>query len=277
MERDDRELCLLHANCQGEPLALLLASSPEFSARWRVRHYTNYTREAIPEEALRDATLFIYQHLGPEWGGFSSDSLLGEINPAASSLCIPNMFFKGYWPFWTSDSPMDFADVLLDTLYASGAGKPEMLKIYLHGTVTRMVDVDGTVAETLRIEREKEKRCDIETSAFMARHWRERPLFQTVNHPGEELLLLVAQGVLAHLGLPCLSGDVCAAFRYDYEGFHLPIHPKVGAHLGLEFAGEDTEYPVFGKKMNFAHYVSRYIDCRLNGLEDSFLAYLHLV
>jgi hypothetical protein len=199
----------------------LLASSPEFSARWRIRHYTNYTREAIPATELENATLFLYQHLGPEWAEVSSASLLGSLSGAAVSLCVPNMFFKGYWPFWMSDSPMDFADALLDTLYASGAGKPEIVKVYLSGAVARMMDVDAVVAETLRIEEAKEALCDIKTAAFVARNWRKRLLFQTVNHPGEELLSLVAQGVLARLGLPPLSGEICAAFTYGYVAIAL--------------------------------------------------------
>lgn len=277
MERDHRELCLLHANCQGEPLALLLAASPEFSSRWRIRHYTNYTRETIPDEDRGKATLLLYQYLGPEWNELSSGELLAKLPPSAVSLCIPNMFFTGYWPFWTSGGPMDFADSLLDALCASGAGKPEILKVYLHGDIANMTDMDAVVEKTLRVEREKEMRCDVKTADFVAENWRKRPLFQTVNHPGEELLLLAARGILARLSLPPLAEAVCAAFTYDYEGFHLPIHPKAGERFTLPFVREDTQYPVFGRSMTFAQYVSRYIDCRLNGLEDSFLAYLQLV
>ncbi|CAK7073533.1 MAG: hypothetical protein DELT_02012 [Desulfovibrio sp.] len=277
MERSGRELCLVHANCQGEPLELLLGASPEFRARWHIRHYTNYTKKLVPAEDLKNATLFLYQHLGPEWEAVSSETLLGALNPKAVSLCIPNMFFKGYWPFWSSAGPMNFADALLEKLYASGAGKPEILKIYLHGDVTKMTDIDAVLAETLRVEEAKERRCDVKTAAFVAAHWQKRRLFQTVNHPGEELLLLMAQGILARLGLPLLDAETCASFQYGYEGFQLPIHPQVAAHLGLPFGGEETAYPVFGRYMTFAQYVSRYIDCRMNGFEDSFLAYLQVI
>lgn len=276
MRPDTRELCIIHANCQGEPLTRLLEFSPEFSARWRVRHYTNYTREAIPAEALGSATLFLHQHLGREWGAFASERLCAALRSGARSLCVPNMFFKGYWPFWTHAGPMDFADSLLDKLCASGAGKPEILAVYL-GRAPGMADAEAVAGESLRIEREKEMRCDVATAHFVAENWRKRRLFQTVNHPGEELLILTAQGILSHLGLPPLSEDVCASFSYDYEGFHLPIHPGISARLGLAFAGEGTLYPVFGREMSFSQYVSRYVDCRLNGFEDSFLGYLQLV
>lgn len=277
MEHGRREDCILHANCQGEPLSLLLGASPEFAARWRIRQYTNYTRDAIPDSALRDATLFLYQYLGPEWGDIASESLLRKIGPHTVSVCIPNMVFTGYWPFWTSKSPMDFGDSLLDRLYLSGAGKPEILRIYLSGDMEKLADPTGTVAATFAREREKEKRCDVKTVPFVEENWRGTRLFQTVNHPDAPLLVYAAQGILRRLGLVPLSEPVCRAFSYGYEGFELPIHPGVAAALGLPFAGEDTPYPVFGRAMTFTQYISRYIDCRLNRMEDNFLGYLQLV
>lgn len=267
----------MHANCQGEPLALLLAKSPEFSAKWRVAHYTNYTREAIPKSVLKTATLFVYQHLGAEWGEVASQALSARLNPLAERVCVPNMFFAGYWPFWTSKSPMNFGDYFLDKLYEAGAGKPEILRIYRHGNVAAMADLEGVVAETLALERKKEERCVVKTADFVEKHWRSMRLFQTVNHPEAPLLVVTAQGILAHLGLSPLPDSVCREFTFDYEGFELPIHPKVAARHGLSFAGEDAEYRVFGRKMTFDQYISRYIDCRMNHMEADFLAYLQLV
>ena len=272
-----REECVLHANCQGEPLAMLLGMSPEFSARWRIRHFTNYIREMIPGELLQKATLFLYQPLGPDWGDLSSASLLARLGKNALPVCIPNMFFTGYWPFWTKKSPMDFGDYFLDKLFESGAGKPEILRIYLSDKVRGMADFDGVAAETLRLEKAKEEQCDVKTADFVAENWRKMPLFQTVNHPGTTLLILVAQGILAKLGLPPLSRAATDEFAFDYEGFSLPIHPRVAAYHNLPFAGEGAEYPVFGRSMTFERYVSRYIECRINHFEANFLQFLQLV
>ena len=274
---DTREVCILHANCQGEPLAELLAASPEFASRWRVHLYTNYTREAIPDALLKTATLFLYQHLGPEWGDVASGTLLARLGPAAVPVCIPNMFFLGYWPFWTKDSPMEFGDYFLDKLYEAGAGKAEILRVYLHGDVSRMADLPGIAARTLAAEAAKEERCAVKTADFVAANWRKTRLFQTVNHPAEVLLVHVAQGLLDHLGLPRLPEAFCQIYSFGYEGFDLPIHPKVAAFHTLPFAGEDAVYPVFGRSMTFTQYVSRYIDCRLNHMEEGFLGYLQMV
>lgn len=277
MHDDHREICVLHANCQGEPLAELLMASPAFASRWRIQFYTNYTRDAIPENALKNATLFLYQHLGPAWGDIASDRLLARAGAQTRPVCIPKMFFLGYWPFWTGKSPMDFGDIWLDKLFEAGAGKPEILRIYLHGDVRKMADLAAVVRETLAVEAAKEERCAVKTAGFVAENWKRVQLFQTVNHPGVPLLLHVAQGLLAHLGLPPLEQAVCDAYSYGYEGFSLPIHPKVAAFHGLPFAGDEAEFPVFGRAMTFAGYVSRYIDCRMNHLEDNFLGYLQMV
>ena len=277
MHHDTRETCVLHANCQGEPLARLLAASPVFSRRWNVVHYTNYTGESIPQDVLGRATLFLYQYMGPEWEESGSERLLARLNPKAGAVCIPNMFFLGYWPFWTNKSPMDFGDYFLDRLYESGAGKPEMLRIYLHGKVERMADLDAVVRDTLRMEKTKEERCAVKTVGFVEANWRAMRLFQTVNHPDVPLLLHAAGGILDYLGCGGLPDGIRESFSYAYEGFYLPVHPGVAAYHCLGFAGETVEYPVFGRSMTFAQYVSRYIDCRMNNMEKEFLAYLQLV
>lgn len=276
--RDSGKLCIIHANCQGDPLAELLAASPEFSGSWRIRQYTNYTREEIPAAELAEAELFLYQYLGPEWEDVASDALLARLNSKARALCVPNMFFQGYWPFWTNKSPMaEFGDALLDKLIDSGARKPEILRVYLYGPVERMLDPAEALAETLRIERWKEERCAVRTADVVERHWRYEPLFHTGNHPGKRLLLHVADSLLDLLGLPPVPQTFRQSYSPEYANFDLPIHPRVGTFFQLPFATEDSLYAVFGRTMNCARYTSRYIDCRLNKVEETFLGYLQLV
>jgi hypothetical protein len=270
-------LCILQANCQGEPLAALLAASPGFFRQWHIRMFTNYTREEIPGSALDAADLFLYQHLGENWGKLSSKALLARLNPKARALCIPNMFFQGYWPFWTNKSPMDFGDKLLDALIDSGADKPEILRVYLHRPVERMIDPARVLTETFALEEEKERRCAVRTVEFVMANWQREMLFHTVNHPGKKLLLHVADALLALLGLDSVPEAFRRDFIPEYADFDLPIHPAVAMFHGLRFASADTEYAVFGRRMTFARYISRYIDCRRNHMEREFLGYLQLV
>jgi hypothetical protein len=274
--RTGKKRCVVHGNCQADPLLSLLALSSAFSRCWETRLYINYTREAVPASSLEQCDLFLYQYLGEDWGELASTELLRKLPPQAVSICLPNLFFKGYWPFWTNASPMDFGDRLLDKLLEAGAEKPEILKIYYYGDVRRFADLEQNLLESLRLEREKEARGPIKTAGLQEELWREEMLFYTCNHPSGRLLSYVANELLRLLGLPALPESV-AAFSPEYADFELPIHPQVASSLKLSFVGENQTYNIFGRKMNFLQYISRYIDCSLNGYADGFLGYLQLV
>ena len=82
----DKPIAILHANCQGRPLAARLLASPEFAGGFMPRVYLNYAREAIPAADLERCGLFLYQHLGPEWGDLSSAALLARLPAGCPSL-----------------------------------------------------------------------------------------------------------------------------------------------------------------------------------------------
>lgn len=272
------ELCLLHANCQGGPLARLLALSPDFAGRWTIRHVLNYTREPVPEDALTGCSLFLYQKLGAHWGELASARLLDRLAPGVPALCLPNLFFKGYWPLWTNASTMHFGDVYLDYLTDKGLGPAEVVHLYLRGHVDGLYDLDGLVAESQRVQREREQGCVIGLADYVDTHWKETQLFSSVNHPAPDLVRMVADAVLAALGLPPLAADALArggpGLACDTQ-FELPIHPAVGRHFGLAFAGPERLYPAYGKRLSFRQYALCYVDCRRRGLD--FLEYLAAV
>ncbi len=277
-----KELCILHANCQGDELATVLSASPEFQQKYTLERYTNYTREQLPPHSLSSCSVFLYQHLGEEWGTLASQALLQQLAPSALALCIPNMFFKGYWPFWTGNSPIDFGDSFLNRLIEEGARKDVILRLYLHKDIRKFADPAAILQETLAREREKEQRCFMRTVDFMLERWQAAPAFYTVNHPGKELVLHVANAILAALHCPpvsaeCVANSLAPAIFPSYADFELPIHPQVAAFHNLDFGDEQHEYSIYGRKMTFAGYISRYIDCRQNGFEKDFIGYLQLV
>lgn len=308
MTTPHRNLCLIHANCQGDPLAKLLAASPQFAARYEIRRYTNYLRERVAPAELSGCGLFLYQHLGEKWDDHASDRLLSMVNPAARVLRLPNMLFTGYWPFWTNRSPMDFGDAFLDRLVSMGLGMAEILHVYLHGDIAAKYDLDAMLRASLDVERDKERGAGVEsgmvggdggdggsragrdgsavpdgipavvapTVELVEALWKQERLFATINHPNRRLVLHVAEGVLAALGMDLLPPAAGEGFTDPYPEFELPIHPQVAAHHGLAFGGPDATYNIYGRRMTFEEYVRRYADCRLRGI-DNFIGYLQLV
>lgn len=275
------ELCLIHANCQGAPLSRLLLASPEFAARWRVRGIVNYLREPMPDALLRQATLFLYQNLTAKWEELASANVLAKLPDSALRLCIPNPFFKGYWPFWAgagADRGIAFYDEFLEHLLALGLDAPAVLHMYLHKPLKTKFDLATRLEDSWAIEAQRETPCIIKTLPFVQAHWREERLFTTINHPTMRLLRFVADGILAALDLPPLTDAHlrCAGLLEAHavlcdpspdEIFELPIHPQVSDFFGLSFCDAETRYTLYDKRLCFAEYTAAYLEARRLGMD----------
>lgn len=271
----DRRLCLLHANCQGDMLRPLLEAAPAFARRFQIRQYRNYMRESMAQSELDHCALFLYQKLAPKWGPLSTEQILPRLPPSATRVEIPNLFFKGYWPFWQSGGPISFADSLLERLLSQGP--PEAaLNLYLRGSAALLGDAPALAAaaeDSIRREEAKEADAPVRCAPLLRERWREEQLFLTVNHPGPDLILHVADSLLRLLGMGGLPPSARRAYVHPYDDFWLPIHPGVGHALGLPFASAERRYRVCGLRMTHADYAAAYIACRAHGVAD-LLAFL---
>jgi hypothetical protein len=268
-----KELCVIHANCQGEPLLKRLNRSPDFAQRFETRIVTNYTREPMPDGLLEHASLFLYQYLGDPWGPLASQTLLKRLADNARSLCIPNMFFLGYWPMWSGAPGFDYRDRRLDQLLDAGIPDEQILTLYLRSHPAKHFGLNDLLEETFRREQAREAVTPIKYLGHIREHWRTRRLFNTVNHPGAELMDISACGILDHLAMARPTEAALDQCGDPFPEFQQPIHPLVAEHFGLAFTNAETLYEVYGQKMTFARYVAHYIDCRRNGIDD-FISYL---
>lgn len=269
----NKQRCIVHANCQGEPLIERLKLCPEFAETYDCTLYTNYIREEVPETALKESTLFLYQYLGPEWGALSSQALLQKLSGNATSLCIPNMFFTGYWPTWYDKPGFNHRCSHLDELIDLGLPEEETAVLYLRADVARKFDLPGLLKRTLELERTRETHTPVKyLDLIIELHGKQR-LFNTVNHPGSLLMNHAAKGILKQLGFEPPTDDRLEALGEPFPEFEQPINPQVAAFFGWDFATKDTLYEVYGRKMTFARYAANYIMARQAGVTD-FIDYL---
>lgn len=271
-----KELCLIYANCQGEPLEGLLCSSPGFSDRYETLHYVNFLAKGIPHEELSRCGLFLYQELGAKWGELSTAEVIKRLPGSCGHVVLPNMFFKGYWPFWTRERRFDFSDLYLNALIERGLNKSEILYLYLRTDIRRKYDIQAIFEESLAREREKEQLTDIKTVDYVLQMYKKERVFLTINHPAQRFLVFLANEVLQMTGHELLPEESIRNMPKPYEDFELPVHPQVIDFFGLRCFSQDQRYRVFGKEMTFEQYVSHYVDCKLQGFEH-FIGYLQLV
>lgn len=268
-------LCLLHANCQGDALRPLLENTAAFSSRFCIRQYVNYTRQNIAAQDIERCDLFLYQRLAPKWGDLSTEQMLPRLPQHCQAIEIPNLFFKGYWPFWSRDERINFADNLLETLLEK-VSPHEAMALYLRGSAGLIGDAEALhrqAEESLCREEAKEAQGPIQCAPLLRERWRETQMFITVNHPGRELMHHMADSLLRLLGLGGLPQSARAAFAHPLEDFWLPIHPAVGKALGLPFAHADKRWRIFDSQLTHREYVMCYLACRANNVAD-FLTFL---
>lgn len=264
----DRELCLMHANCQGEALAPLLDAHPGFRRRFRIRHLLNYARDPVTDELLSGCGLFLHQHLAPKWGDLASDAVLARLPASCRALPLPNFFFLGYWPRWTREAPIEFGDSLLEELLGRGLDGEQAMLLHARAGRTLLGDVEDVAEMSLRREEEKDARGVVRYAAFLRENWRRRQLFVTVNHPGRELLFLAADAILRELGFGPLPESARAAYVHPQENFWLPIHPALRDLLGLPFVSRERRYPAFGADITHGDFVRAYLACRALGVRE---------
>lgn len=269
----EKQLCIVHANCQGPPLLERLNLCPEFDEMYDCYIYTNYAKEPVPHELLERCSLFLYQHLGSEWGDLASESLLQQIPEDATSLCIPNMFFKGYWPTWSGEAGFDYRCTHLDKFVKLDLPPKETVMLFLRSDVTRLYDLLDMVSKTIEHEREREQHTPIKYLEVLIANYRDQRLFNTVNHPGPLLMNHVSTSVLDHLGFDSPPQSILEELGDPFPEFEQPIHPRIGDYFGWDFATTDTEFQIYGRRMSYARYVANYVMCQKSEIED-FIGYL---
>lgn len=272
--RVGKSLAILHGNCQGEHLAAIFRRCPDFDSRFELRVYVNYARQEIPAGDLERCALFLYQYLEPGWGELASDALLSRLPVGCASLCIPNIFFKGYWPLWAGKAGVEFRDIYLDHLLGLDLPPNDVLHLFLNTPLEKKYDLDALFAETVAIERGREAHTPVKYLDLILERFREERLMFTVNHPGARLLAHCALGILRELGLSAPNPLPVELDSY-YTEFELPIHPHVARHHGFSHAGPDTLYNVFGLQKTFAQYARAYVEHHVAGFE-SLTGYLQL-
>ena len=232
-----KELCILHANCQGEPLLDRLNFCPDFADRYETRLFTNYVHEPVPDELLGQCSLFLYQFLGKEWDALASEALLAKLPATAQSLCIPNMFFKGYWPLWSGEKGFNYRCSQLDEVIDLGLPPEETVLLFLRQEPGELYDLKALLAESLRREREREAHTPVKYVDLLEANYAGQRIFNTVNHPGPLLMNHAAVEVLRLLGLPAPDPALLDGLGDSFPEFEQPLNPKVAAFFGWDFVG----------------------------------------
>ncbi|MEW6667495.1 MAG: WcbI family polysaccharide biosynthesis putative acetyltransferase [Thermodesulfobacteriota bacterium] len=254
----DGDLCLIHANCQGEALLGMLCESPSFAAAYRVLNFYNFSTQDPSPDLLGRCTLFLYQDTP------RSRTCLPSLKAGTRAVCIPKISWRVFWPFNSNTlRRYPYGDHYVLDMIQKGYSRDEILRAYRSLDVHALVDLDHLLKANLRYLSSAHNSKDVNVAGFVRERFRSSRLFSALNHPLKSILLLAANRVLELTGHDMLTEKDISPVEELGDGFEMPIHPSIVRHFGLEFADARTTCRQFGEEVDFDSYLENYIDSEL--------------
>ncbi len=269
-----KKLCFLHGNCQIYKIGEIVAGEKQFAQKYVVVRTPSIMRlgdrwKHILRGVINQADLFIYQNISLEnkWGIlYSSKYILTALSKETPQICIPNMYFTGYWPQYeksnknylvNSSDLMPYGDKNIKAMFDENADCD--LEMILDENYYSEKTFEENVSSSIKQLRDREVMCDIKISDYIENRYKSVQLFHTINHPTLELYYEFVNRLLKKLGIlnACFKGEVL-----PQNGTEIPIYPSIEKYL--EFRQE---------KMNFNSLIGE----DLSGLtkQQWFEKYIH--
>jgi hypothetical protein len=225
---NNREFALVHGNCQKDVIHNMLKSNKEF-----VQSYVLLRVHPIhhPQLCLNDINLlkegfifgcirlFISQpvsRLNKFGDSLSTDLMKNEMSPDCKTIIFPNCFFEGYFPdyypfragaeenFQKLDEISLFcsSNSILDTLILQGVSREKAIQFMHSDFYSSDKIIEESIKSIERLEkREKESQMDVIISDYVRQNYQNKLLFRSVNHPIQEVLVMVAKRILNCVGI----------------------------------------------------------------------------
>lgn len=267
---DTRKRIVIFGNCQGNLLAEALRYHSGFTRHFSVKHHYMELPENLHEQGRRDldeCDLMLVQDI-KEWEQYPlRDHVRGDL----PTLRYPCVRFASPWPFDAFNGPDDrfargrdypnfeftYFDGLLARLRKDMPDQEQRFRAYKSLEIPRVLDFNRLhTFEQARLE-EMDRKFAAGIGAYVLENFRKKQVFYTTAHPNGRIMKMLVKQVTKELGLSLnfwLPGSLDSLKRLQ-----VPIHPKVGAALGIKWATRDRKYLVRGEWMTWEAYFRKYI------------------
>lgn len=244
----DREIAVVLGNCQSDPLAQLLRSGSVGERYEVVRippvHLIDREQTSALHRLMPRVGLFIAQRVRDGYRGLEigTDELESRLPSQALRVHYPVMYYEGLYPYQvyvrhrgdTSEMAPRTAYSDLRTISAAAQGLFGEEGLAAARSLAASADAIRANAErSLGLLRDRE--ADLEVTASEA--VRDGLVFHTVNHPSNELIAHVGDGVASHLEMPHRHGVPAQQFLDD---IYSPFRSEVAQALSVDQEPRDA-------------------------------------
>lgn len=235
----------LLGNCQITPLSKTLNGIPEFN---KVFEYIDFPPVHTIDknndrlfDIFKDIDLLIYQPVidKSRFGKYCSQSVLAALKTDAKAICIPSMYYGGYFPtlgmISEVNGPLNLVhDFYVIATFLNGQSTSETINAIKYKfplNKMELIKQNNASLGALRL-REKEYKVDIKISDYIEDKFRKERLFYTFNHPTHRLFGYVCSRILEKLNID---------YQYIPEKDMLnnivaPVYEPIIEALGLNFS-----------------------------------------
>ena len=206
----------------------------------------------INKNILKQIDIFIYQHVGAEGKipeRFSTDTIIEQLRKDATRVCIPNVYFKGYFPQFCSNKfnptvpevdggengAFPYGDANIETMakqFTPNEIAKELLREDFYTKEQCMDNVNQSIMEL----KKRETICDVIISDYILENYRKIRLFYTVNHPVNLVLKVLLSRVFKYIDMEI--NDIDEILINENDGREIFVYPSVIKALELSFGKE---------------------------------------
>ncbi|TRW82796.1 hypothetical protein FK535_12625 [Mycolicibacterium sp. 018/SC-01/001] len=235
----DRPLWLVVGNCQAEALRRVLDSVPTGPYRTvRIPPVHELTQQDLPhlDALLGQAAVLLSQPIRPDYRDLPLGTLqlVARLNPAAKAVRWPVIRYAGLYPFQVivrrpadrSLTPpvVPYHDLRTIAAARAGHGPDDPWDVDVSGEQLRAVAASSREELAMREARD----CDLGVSDLLADFGVDAA--HTINHPGNPVLIALAQRILDHLAAHVTAGPVDTVLLSSVTA---PLEARVLDALGL--------------------------------------------
>ena len=262
---------LIVGNCQAQTVYEALLRTSAFNARLNANYHFVGLQQNLHElgrKELENSDIILVQDI-KDWENYPLRQYIPE---KVRIVKFPLLHFASLWPFDHYNGPGDkeayerewpnltflYQDGLLARLRREIPDREQRFQAY------RSLSVDGLInfVRLHDFERRRltamDKQFGLQIGQFILDHFRRRRLFYTTNHPNGQIIAMLMEYLLAHLGVDRVYRSIASLDHL--RRLQVPVHPKVAQALGVTWATTNAKYLYNGEHITWETYTQRYIE-----------------
>jgi hypothetical protein len=262
---------LIIGNCQAQTVYEALLRTSEFNSRLNANYHFVGLQQNLHElgrQELESSDILLVQEIR-DWENYPLRQYIPE---KVEIVKFPLLHFASLWPFDHYNGPGDkeayerewpnltflYHDGLLARLRREIPDREQRFLAY------RSLSVDGLINFGRLHDFEKrrltamDKQFGLQIGEFILDNFRRRRLFYTTNHPNGQIIAILMEYLLRHLGVDQVYRPIASLDHL--RRLQVPVHPKVAHALGVTWATENTKYLYNGEQITWETYTRRYIE-----------------